>query len=82
MRVRKHDYAFALLQRSMMTSFYFPQMVFIDRSGIIRAQYGGTDAFFQTNEEANIRNLVKQLLGTANAVAPKGRGNNKTRRKG
>lgn len=57
------DTAYAFLQHSVMRpGFYFPQLVFIDRKGVIRAQYGGADAFLQTNEEANIRNMVQKLL--------------------
>ncbi|HYO84036.1 MAG TPA: TlpA disulfide reductase family protein [Bryobacteraceae bacterium] len=58
----KRDDAYSFLQISVMSPFYFPQMVFIDRQGNIRAQYGGTDSFFQGNEEANIRGQVDRLL--------------------
>lgn len=58
----QRDKAYELLQISMMQQFYFPQVVFIDRAGMIRAQYGGTDAFIQTNEEANVRAMVTKLL--------------------
>lgn len=58
---REATYAF--LQHSIMApSFYVPQVVFIDKKGVIRAQYGGSDAFLTTNEEANIRGMVEQLL--------------------
>jgi thiol-disulfide isomerase/thioredoxin len=53
--------AYAYLQHSLMTPFYVPQLVIIDKGGVIRGQYGGTDPFFM-NEEANVRNLVKELL--------------------
>lgn len=67
----KRDDAFAFLQHSVMSpSFYFPQMVFIDKKGVIRAQYSGTDSFLQSNEEANIRNLVQKLLAEPNAAKP------------
>jgi peroxiredoxin len=63
------DAAYAFLQHSVMKpGFYFPQLVFIDRKGVIRAQYGGADAFVQTNEELNIRNMVQKLL--AESAAP------------
>jgi hypothetical protein len=39
-----------------------PQLVFIDRKGVIRAQYGGSDPFVASNEEANIRGMVEKLL--------------------
>jgi peroxiredoxin len=54
--------AMAYLQQSVMNqSFYVPQLVFIDRTGTIRAQYGGTDPFF-SNEEANVRAMLEKLL--------------------
>jgi thiol-disulfide isomerase/thioredoxin len=57
------DTAYAYLQHSILApTFYVPQMVFIDRNGVIRAQYGGSDAFLSTNEEANIRSMVEKLL--------------------
>jgi peroxiredoxin len=65
----KRDDAFAFLQHSVMTPFYFPQLVFIDRAGNVRAQHGGTDAFVQTNEEKNVRGMIEKLL--AEGVAKK-----------
>jgi cytochrome oxidase Cu insertion factor (SCO1/SenC/PrrC family) len=67
----QRDKAYEFLQISLMQQFYFPQMVFIDRSGMIRAQYGGTDAFLTTNEEANIRGMIEKLLGERSAPAKK-----------
>ena len=55
--------AYGYLQHSIMApNFYVPQMVFIDRNGVIRAQYGGSDAFLANNEEANIRGMIEKLL--------------------
>lgn len=55
--------AWGFLQHSIMApNFYVPQMVFIDKKGIIRAQYGGSDPFLTNNEEANIRSMVEKLL--------------------
>ena len=65
------DKAYSFLQISVMQQFYFPQMVFIDREGNIRAQYGGTDAFISTNEEANVRGMVQKLIGEGSAPAKK-----------
>jgi peroxiredoxin len=58
------DAVLGFLQHSIMQqSFYFPQMVFVDRNGLIRAQYSGVDPFLNGgNEEANIRTLVQKLL--------------------
>lgn len=55
------------LQHPPYKTMYVPQLVFIDRKGIIRAQYTGTDDFFR-NEESNVRAMVKKLLGEK--VAP------------
>jgi peroxiredoxin len=40
---------------------YVPQLVFIDRSGVIRAQHGGIDDFFK-QEEQNARALIVTML--------------------
>ena len=40
-----------------------PFMVFIDRKGMIRAQYTGADtAFFENGQEKNIREQAEKLL--------------------
>ena len=46
----------------MSPNFYVPQMVFIDKKGVIRAQYGGTDPFLGDQQEANMRGMIEQLL--------------------
>ena len=62
--------AYGYLQHSIMApSFYVPQVVFIDRQGVIRAQYGGSDTFLAANEEGNIRGLVEKLLAEGGAAA-------------
>jgi peroxiredoxin len=40
---------------------YTPFLIFVDRKGIIRAQYTGTDDFFR-NQEVNIRKLLDELI--------------------
>jgi thiol-disulfide isomerase/thioredoxin len=40
---------------------YFPTLVFIDRKGVIRAQYSGDNEFFK-DEEPNIRKMIESLL--------------------
>ena len=58
------DQAFSYLQQSIMSAnFYVPQVVFIDRKGVIRAQHGGTDPFLGAQQEANMRKMIEQLLG-------------------
>jgi len=66
------DTAYAYLQHSIMSpTFYVPQVVFIDRNGVIRAQYGGSDPFLSTNEEANIRAMLEKLLAEPPAKVSK-----------
>jgi peroxiredoxin len=40
---------------------YMPQIVVIDRKGVIRAQHGGNDPFFE-EQEKNLRFLIEGLL--------------------
>ena len=65
------DTAHSFLQRSVMAGpMYMPQMVIIDRKGVIRAQYGGSDPFFGSNEEANVRSVVEKHLAEGAAATP------------
>ncbi len=70
------DKAYEFLQQSLMMSMPMPQLVFIDRKGTIRAQYGGTSPFF-TDEERNMRTSVESLLkepaGASAAKSKKGK---------
>ena len=71
---------YSYLQHSIMNpNFYVPQVVFIDRSGQIREQRGGTDPYF-TNEEANLRTSIEKLLneGAAKKTSPAGARSRKT----
>lgn len=62
--------AMAFLQESVMArNFYVPQMVFIDKKGVIRAQYGGADPFLGANQEANIRGMITKLLAEPGGAA-------------
>lgn len=49
------------LQHPVMLTMMMPQLVIIDKKGVVRAQYPGTDNFFQ-NEDENLRNVVEPLL--------------------
>lgn len=51
----------AFLQHPIVEIFRVPQLVFIDKNGVIRGQYNGTDPFFN-DEEKNIRAEVEKLL--------------------
>jgi peroxiredoxin len=44
---------------------YMPMLVFIDRQGMIRAQYEGRDPFVldETKQEQNLRARIEELLG-------------------
>jgi peroxiredoxin len=64
------DKAHEFLQIPLMLIMYVPQLVFIDREGVIRAQHGGQDKFF-SNEEANMRSQIEALLGAAKPAARK-----------
>jgi len=56
------------LQQSVMRSFYFPGLVFIDRNGVVQAQYSGSDAFTGANQAQNIRKQLEKMVGES---APK-----------
>lgn len=49
------------LQHPPMVGMMMPQLVFIDAQGMIRAQYNGTDSFFE-DEEKNMRRMIESLL--------------------
>ena len=56
------DSAYAYLEKSVMSSFSVPQIVIVDKKGVIRGQYTGTDTFIASDEERNLRNTVEKLL--------------------
>ncbi len=56
-----HDAAVEFLQHSPQLVMMFPQFVLIDRKGMIRYQFPGTDKHFE-NEERNLREKVLLLL--------------------
>ena len=65
------DQAFVYLQQSIMSpNFYVPQVVFIDRKGVIRAQYGGTDPFLGAQQETNMRGMIERLLAESGGGQP------------
>ncbi len=67
------DKAHEFLQHPTMLIMYVPQLVFIDKKGIIRSQYPGGDKFYQ-DEERNMRTQIETLLkesGAARAVSKK-----------
>jgi len=64
-----HRLATGFLQASVMEPLMMPQMVIIDRLGMIREQYGGSDPWHQ-NAEKNLRAAITKYLAQAGA-APK-----------
>jgi thiol-disulfide isomerase/thioredoxin len=61
----------AYMQHPTMLQLYMPGLVFIDKNGLIQAQFEGRDAFLEeTGVEKNIRAKVEELL-TPPAASPK-----------
>ncbi|MBM3767063.1 MAG: TlpA family protein disulfide reductase [Acidobacteria bacterium] len=58
----------SFLQHDVMMSLMMPQLVIIDRKGVVRYQYAGNDRFFE-NEEKNLREILIPLIKTG-AAAP------------
>ena len=51
------------MQHPTMLQLYMPGLVFIDKAGLIQAQYEGRDAFLEeTGVEKNIRAKVEEML--------------------
>src|SRR4051794_15080436 len=57
-------------QQNPTSRMEMPQLVFIDRTGIIRAQYAGSAPLFAANQEENIRRQIEVLLREASAGRP------------
>ena len=68
--VGSRDEVVNYLQFSVMERMSVPQLVFIDKKGVIRAQHMGGDEFFQT-EEASMRQMIEKLLKEPAAAAEK-----------
>lgn len=63
---------YSFLQHSVMSpNLMMPQLVFIDRSGMVRAQYDGTDDFFK-EEDKNVRAMIVKLLAEPAAKTTSG----------
>ena len=56
------------LQHPLMLIMYVPQLLFLDKKSVIRAQYPGGDKFYE-NEEVNMRNQIESLLKESAAPA-------------
>ncbi len=55
------------LQHSPIMRMLVPQLVFVDRKGIIRAQYSADDPFF-TDKEKNMRTQIEALLAESGSA--------------
>jgi peroxiredoxin len=72
----QREYAETYLEHPVMYRLLMPQVVVIDRKGVIRAQFAGDDKFFEKAEqEKNFRDLLEPLLkeGQAQTAAHKKR---------
>jgi thiol-disulfide isomerase/thioredoxin len=58
-----------LEQSVMRPNLMMPQLVIVDRKGMVRAQFAGNDPFFQA-EEANLRALLDKLIAEGVAAQP------------
>ena len=76
----ERDPVLGYLQHPAMFKLMMPQLVFIDRQGIIRAQFSGDDKFFSDDQEKNLREQVESLLKES-ASAPKKGAQSSTRKK-
>lgn len=65
---REQAYAWLEAQTSA-GPIYFPQVVFIDKKGVIRYYFPGGDDFFR-NEEANMRRLILELSAENSSRIP------------
>jgi thiol-disulfide isomerase/thioredoxin len=65
------EMAYQWLEAKTTGPIYFPQVVFIDRKGVIRHHFPGGDDFFK-NEEANMRKTLQELIGESAAAPAKG----------
>jgi len=60
------------MQHPTMLQLYMPGLVFIDKDGVIRAQYEGRDAFLEeSGVEKNIRAKIEEMLKPPPAVSKK-----------
>lgn len=72
MGIAPREKVYAFLQADLSAGpIYVPQLVLIDRQGVIRGQYDGTDRFFE-NEEANLRAMLDTLVKTSAPSASSG----------
>ena len=71
------DEVMKYLQYSVLSPFYVPHMVFLDRRGVVRADYKG-ESDFMTDPEKNIRSQLNDLLKSAPATSATKKGVTRT----
>jgi len=69
----QREMAYEWLEAPKTGQVYFPQIVFIDKKGIIRGYHPGTDEAFFKNEEENMRRVIEGLMKEGSAAAPAGK---------
>jgi len=57
------------LQQPENVQLFYPNMVFIDRKGVVRAQYMGNEPFYNDMEK-NVRATLEGLLKESASAAP------------
>ena len=65
------EQAHEFLQHPLMLIMYVPQLVFIDRKGVIKAQYAGGSDFFK-EEEKSIRTQLDEMFKETASARPAG----------
>ena len=63
------EQAHEFLQHPLMLIMYVPQLVFIDRKGVIRSQFAGGSDFFK-EEEKSIRAKIDEMLKETASARP------------
>ncbi|HWQ55837.1 MAG TPA: TlpA disulfide reductase family protein [Bryobacteraceae bacterium] len=70
----EREQALSYLQHPSNFRLLMPQLVFIDRTGTIRAQYTGDDPFFGADQEKNLREKIESLLKSGDVKTRKAKG--------
>ncbi len=66
------DQVLSYLQHPSMFKLLMPQLVFVDREGVIRAQYAGDDPFFGADQDKNLRQKIEELLKEGKPTVSRG----------
>ena len=71
--IRNKDSAYGFLEYSVMKAMLMPQLVIIDRSGVIQRQISGEEPILGENSAVQLRAIIEKMLGPAAAskTAPK-----------